>query len=1173
MKNALFIHLFSLFAALLLSAGLVGQTTTTFNFTGGVQQYVVPPCVTAIEVVAAGAQGGGATGGSGAVVTATIDVTPGQIIEVYVGGTGNCPGAGFNGGGLGTNAVTSADGGCGGGGASDIRFAPYGLADRVIVAGGGGGMGGGNTDAFGGGGGCPIGLNGDSPFGIGGIGATATNGGAGGDPWIASGNFGAPGSLGQGGNGGTDPCHNIGPGGGGGGGFYGGGGGGSDCFASGTLGGGGGGGGSSLIPGGGGCLPDNNGGNGYVTITPNNTGIALDVQPAAPTICAGDSVEISVTGAVAYTWAPAVGLSSSTDSIVMANPTATQTYIITGDDLDGCEDTISVTVEVIPEPEISITPSAPSVCPGGSIVLTASGADTYAWAPSATLDADVGAAVTATPNATETYTVAGTVGNCTGDTAVTVAVLDPPTLTVVPDQPQLCDGEDVSITVSGATTYSWSPATGLDDTTDSIVTANPQVTTDYTITGTDVNGCADSLTITATVLPLPDVDAGEDAEICPNTDVQLDGTSAAAVDYAWSPTGSLNDPTAEDPVATPDATTTYTLEVTDADGCTNSDDVTIDVVDQDFETTTTVSLCEGETYVLPDGTEVDQSGTYENLFTSSLGCDSLVITELEVLSIYDITIDVAFCAGEDFALADGQVVDEAGSYTVALQTASGCDSILTYEVTVFPNFEESIDASICETQTYTMPDGTDEDEPGLYTFAFTSINGCDSIVNVDLTVEEATVIEDTPTICANESYTLPDGETVSSAGDYEVVINSGGCDTIYQIDLSVNPVFETTLTPAICAGETYTMPDGSTENVADTYSYDYQTTAGCDSSVIVVLDVLPLSESTENAGICDGETYTLPDGTIVEEEGIYPQLYTGVNGCDSILNIDLEVFPNYNINQQISACDNDNVLDPFGNPITSSGSYTLDYTSIHGCDSIVNLTITVNPAYSETIIDSICSGDFYVTKQGQVVTQSGIYQDVFESSTGCDSVFVYELSVLPKPVAAYAASPKEATVYDGPVRFTDESEGATAVYWDFGPFGTTSASDTLLYFGSVADEYEICIDAENAFGCIDQYCSTYIVREEFTVYIPNAFSPNGDGINDLFFVQGKDIDPENFELQIFNRWGEVVFETNDITEKWDGSTPNGEYYGQDEVYVYRVIARAKSILETQEFTGSVTVLR
>ncbi|MDW8158420.1 MAG: glycine-rich protein, partial [Bacteroidia bacterium] len=226
----------------------VYSQAVNFFYTGGVQTYTVPPCVNSITVDVRGAQGGGPNGGNGARVVATIPVTPGQTLFIYVGGQGGCgpSSGGFNGGGTGHTAVGGYLPSCGGGGASDIRTGT-GLNTRLVVAAGGGGRGGGNTNAAGGAGGCSTGNTGGHSFGGGGNGGSQFSGGAGGWGWAGLGQWGQAGSLGQGGNGGNDFCFTRGPGGGGGGGYYGGGGGGSDCWPGGLLGGGGGGGGSSLV--------------------------------------------------------------------------------------------------------------------------------------------------------------------------------------------------------------------------------------------------------------------------------------------------------------------------------------------------------------------------------------------------------------------------------------------------------------------------------------------------------------------------------------------------------------------------------------------------------------------------------------------------------------------------------------------------------------------------------------------------------------------------------------------------------------------------------------------------------------------------------------------------------------------------------------------------------------
>lgn len=343
-----------------------GQESVFFDYTGSVQTYTVPPCVDQIEIVLKGAAGGGMNGGNGATVTAILDVLPGEVFEIRVGGKGDCFAGGWNGGGNGAYASPFSSRSCGGGGASDIRVAPYELADRVAVASGGGGMGGGTSDGHGGNGGCLTGATGADTFGNGGGGGTAFGGGFGGAAWASGGNDGANGVVGIGGGGGSDPCGSNAPGGGGGGGRYGGGGGGSDCVTFTTsVGGGGGGGGSSLTPPGGTCQAGNVNGNGSVTITPIS-GVDLSFVPEVPFFCVGGEVDIAVEGVDVVDWFPVGGLVNPFTGVFTANPDTTTTYSFIVFDV-GCNflDTIQLTVYVFP----NVDPSASECVWAGGCLL------------------------------------------------------------------------------------------------------------------------------------------------------------------------------------------------------------------------------------------------------------------------------------------------------------------------------------------------------------------------------------------------------------------------------------------------------------------------------------------------------------------------------------------------------------------------------------------------------------------------------------------------------------------------------------------------------------------------------------------------------------------------------------------------------------------------------------
>ena len=665
---------------LLFPLGAWSQTVTTFNYTGGVQTYTVPACVSSLEVTAKGGKGGGAGGANGATVTATLDVVPGQVLEIRVGGQGSCPNGGYNGGGNGNAANGTAAASCGGGGATDIREAPFNLNDRLIVASGGGGMGGGTSDAAGGIGGCATGTAGTSTFGDGGGAGTTSSGGAGGAPWTPSGNAGASGALGLGGAGGTDPCFNAAPGAGGGGGYYGGGGGGSDCFNGGSIGGGGGGGGSSLTPAGGSCTAGNSTGAGSLTITTVG-GLALSTNPGFPILCEGDTLDLVVSGADSYVWPDDPSIVFAEGPNASLAPTETTIYTVYASSPE-CADSIDITVNVTPFPNLQINPPVAAACDLESVVLTASGCNFYQWSPPQGLNNIVGPVVTASPNSTTTYTVTGIVPGCTVTETVTVA------LEVLTEQAAFfCEGETYTLP-------------------DGVVTDAPG---EYEFVYTAAAGCDSILTVQ--LQATPDYDLTFEAYACGNEGYVLpDGSTTFT-----SGTYTMTVPTS---FAGCDSTVTTVLEVIPALGSS-----------QVFE------ACAGESIVLPDGEVVDQTGTYTTVLTSLVsGCDSTITTEVVINEAYDLDLDINACNDSPYYLPDGSVTLSSGVYAFDLTSSAGCDSAVVLDITFTPAYDLNFYPEICQGETYTLPDGVVVTNSGLYVDEFTTAAGCDSTITTQLIV-------------------------------------------------------------------------------------------------------------------------------------------------------------------------------------------------------------------------------------------------------------------------------------------------------------------------------------------------------------------------------------------------------------------------------------------------------
>jgi len=171
-----------------------------------------------------------------------------------------------------------------------------------------------------------------------------------------------------------------------------------------------------------------------------------------------------------------------------------------------------------------------------------------------------------------------------------------------------------------------------------------------------------------------------------------------------------------------------------------------------------------------------------------------------------------------------------------------------------------INAEICNGQSYTLPDGSTVTAAGSYDVTLTSAAGCDSIVTTIIDIIPIVTNTVNAEICNGQLYTLPDGTTVTAAGSYDVTLTSvAGCDSIVTTILDIIPIVTNTVNAEICNGQLYTLPDGTTVAAAGSYDVTLTSVAGCDSIVTTVLDVVPIVTNTVNAEICNGQSYTLPD--------------------------------------------------------------------------------------------------------------------------------------------------------------------------------------------------------------------------------------------------------------------------------------------------------------------------
>ena len=299
-------------------------------------------------------------------------------------------------------------------------------------------------------------------------------------------------------------------------------------------------------------------------------------------VCYGNSVALNSTSTIAgttYSWSGS-GLGSTTGANVSAIPTSSGNFSVTGTAPNTCSSTQSTYVTVYPLPNLSVSPSTNNfICLGNSVALTAFGANTYQWKPTTGLSSTTSSTVTASPTTTTTYTLIGTsINNCKDSIAVVVNVNGLPTVTASASLPVTCPRHPNTLTAGGASTYSWSPATGLNTTTGSVVIASPTVTTTYVVTGQNGANCQDTQYVVAVVKPIADLTImHSDSTVCKKQTVDTIHVSGGTAGYVWSPATGLNTTSGAVVIASPTVTTKYFITAVNTQGCSITDSTMVTV--------------------------------------------------------------------------------------------------------------------------------------------------------------------------------------------------------------------------------------------------------------------------------------------------------------------------------------------------------------------------------------------------------------------------------------------------------------------------------------------------------------------------------------------------------------------------------------------------------------------
>lgn len=477
-------------------------------------------------------------------------------------------------------------------------------------------------------------------------------------------------------------------------------------------------------------------------------------------VCAGQSTILTASGGSIYLWN-----NGATAASITVSPITSTTYNVTVTNAAGCSSTASQLVSVNSFLTAGIT-GTDTICAGQSTILTGTGGDTYEWS-----DGSTTSSITVSPSSTTTYFVtASTASGCTGTTSKTITVSSNLSASISGES-SICSGKNTTLTVTGSGTYLWS--TGQVSTS---ISVSPASTSTYGVTVTNASGCTGSASHEITVLSTPNASISGLNIVCEGQSTNL--TASGGNSYFWNTGSSSTSIT-----ISPNSTTTYTVTVTGASGCTNTASLLVTVISNiPVSISGESTICSGNSTTLTatgEGNYLWSTGqttasinvspvsttTYSVTVTNLGGCTGSASHELTVLTKPSVSISGlnAICEGQS-----------------SLLTATGGNSYLwsTTEIT------SSITVTPLINTTYTV--------------TATALNGCTSTANQLINVSTNIAINISPKdayICPGESINL----SVLGADTY-VWSHSLGTNSTVTVQPTVNTTYSVTGTSSGCQG-------------------------------------------------------------------------------------------------------------------------------------------------------------------------------------------------------------------------------------------------------------------------------------------------------------------------------------------------------------------------------------
>lgn len=881
--------------------------------------------------------------------------------------------------------------------------------------------------------------------------------------------------------------------------------------------------------------------------------LSLLLSSSSPSACANST--FSLTGLnsggtpglitpYTYTWLPSFVAQNQVKSEPLAG---TKTYTLASRDSLNCLTTGTISVLIVGNPTITV--ASASICPLKTGTLQANGATTYTWQNLST-----GSQFTVIPAASSVYTLIGSAAGCSATASGSIYIYPLPSGAFSSNSP-ICNGNSLLLTGSGGATYRWSGPSSFTSAAASpvVLNANPANSGVYTVTVTSAVGCTMTTSGSVTVHPTPTISV-LGSTVCSTGTLTLFANSFPGSSFIWTGPNQFIATGQSPQIVNPSVSATgiYNLMVFSPQTCSNSAQVHASVTAQPSPSIISDGpKCANATISFSTAGGAAYQWTGPIGFTSNLQYPQIYNAQSSASGMYSVTVYLGpcvasanhsltvwarpiptasatplVCAGKSLTLVGG------GGPNLQIYTWSGPNGFSSFASSLTrPNADHSFD--------------------GGYTLTVSDNNNCtaSTIVNVQ--------VEDNPFISASGATVCLNAKAVLKA--------HGGVSYFWQgPQIFQSSVAQPTLTSV-------------TKNYEGTYTVTGSGANTCTSVAVVTVQTLELPQPVLSIApgtiACPGTTFSL----------------TGSGGADFQWS-----GPSF-----LSLKGTKITITPINN--SQAGTYTLIAFDTIGCFNQTTVKIALHESpegYLKETKTSYCvptcskyefiPAPLSTVKSKSTWTLGGkIYGDIFthcytepgtyefiglitDSAHGCKSTASLKTVYQKGPKADFHFEPELPDNFT-PVLFTDKSQSDTRYQrqWSMqGPLPKTSNQFTAEYLFDTPGEFAVALVITDENRCSDTVIKKIKVAEDFSIYVPNVFSPNYDNLNDYFLPVLRGI--KTYHLEIFNRWGERVFVGDELSKGWDGNSK--EKVCPQDVYTWHLNVSSQDG-KARQFAGEVTLLR